>query len=352
MREIDSVIENSAINSWIAHFFRSPDQINRPHEADAELIKIPGIDAFVLTTTIDTVSEEIDKKIYLDPFTMGWVTVMANFSDLAAVGAEPLGIVVAISLEASRGKSFRAGIARGMAAACRELGVYLLGGDTNTAPNCALTGCAFGLVPSRQKMMRSGCSPGDTIFLSGGAGSGNALGLTRMLGLPDEFYREEQYRPKSRLKEGRLIRKYATCCMDTSDGLLITLDQLSRINNLGFVIDTGWENILAPEVWEFCRKAQIPPWFMAAGIHGEFELVFTVPPEKELTFLEEMAGAGFCPIRLGNIEQDPYLGIVLESGRRVKMDLAPLRNLWEESQGELAVLLEEYHSWGKKWGLE
>jgi thiamine-monophosphate kinase len=352
MREINSVTENSAINSWLSHFSRSPEQVNRPHEADAELIKIPGIGSYVLTTTIDTVSEEIDKKLYRDPFTMGWVTVMANFSDLAAVGAEPLGIVVAISLEASRGKKFRDGIARGMAAACQELGVYLLGGDTNTALNCSLTGCAIGLVPSKQKMMRSGCSPGDTIFLSGGAGSGNALGLTRMLGLSNEFYQEEQYRPKSRLKEGRLIRKYATCCMDTSDGLLITLDQLSRINNLGFIIEAGWKDILDPEVWGFCRKVQVPPWFMAAGIHGEFELVFAVPQEKEKSFLVDMAKKGFFPIRLGVVEQDPYLGVVLESGKKVKMDLAPLRNLWEENQSDYSKLIKEYHSWGKKWGLE
>ena len=352
MRELDAITENRNINSWIKYFFRCPGQINGPHESDAELIEIPGSGSQLLAVNIDTISEEIHQKLYQNPFTMGWVAVMATLSDLAAVGADPLGIVISVSLEPSKNELFRKGIAEGMNAACQEVGVYLLGGDTNTALSCSLTGCAFGVVPRHQKMMRTGCAPGDVIFLSGQGGQGNALGLARMSGKMDGSYLESRYRPKARLNEGRLICKYASSCMDTSDGLLITLDQLSRLNNLGFVVEAGWRNLLAPEVWKFCEQKQIPPWFMAAGIHGEFELVFTVPSEKVASMKAEAAGAGFTPIRLGIVEHEPLCGVVLPSGRKVKMDMAPLRNLWGEDEININFLIQKHLFWGEKWGLQ
>lgn len=352
MNGINRIVENKAVNSWLKHFLRYPEQINRPHESDAELLRIPVSDSHLLTVTIDTISEEISTRLYRNPFTIGWVTVMASFSDLAAVGAEPVGFVASISLEPSWDERFREEIAKGMTAACQELGVYLLGGDTNSAAHGSLTGCSLGFVPRHQIMMRSGCRPGDHVFLSGRVGQGNALGLTRMAGLPEEYFPEKLYRPKARLKEGQLIRKYATCCMDTSDGLLITLDQLSRINDHGFSVEANWEKILAPEVWRFCQSAHAPPWFMAAGIHGEFELVCTVPPNEVCSFLEEARSADFHPVRVGVVEHEPWLGVVLNPGGKIKIDMAPLRNLWSDNEAPLSHLIQEHHAWGRKWGLE
>ena len=352
MRHMDAVSENRDIDLWLRGFLRCPSQVNRPHESDSEIVEIPVNSTHLLAVTIDTLAEEIAQKLYQDPFTMGWVTVMASFSDLAAVGADPVGIVTSVSFETSWNEQFRKGIAQGMAAACRELGVYLLGGDTNTAPNGSLTGCALGLVPRRQKMMRSGGNPGDHIYVSGRVGQGNALGLAKISGMADRLFPERLYRPKARLKEGRMIRKYATCCMDTSDGLLITIDQLSRINGAGFFFKPDWQKILAPEVWAFCCSTDIPPWFMAAGIHGEFELVFTVPPDKMDSFIEDTAKADFFPVDVGTVENNSNMGVFLDSGEKVEMDMAPLRNLWGVEDNHLQKLLEEHHFWGKKWGLE
>ena len=352
MKKMDEILENKTINSWVCRFSRSPYQINNPHETDAELIEIKGNDSSFLAVTIDSLSEEISEGLYQDPFTMGWVTVMSNFSDLAAVGAEPLGIVISISLETTRDNNFRKEIAQGIGAACDKLGVFVLGGDTNTGPNISLTGCAIGLVPQEQKITRLGCKPGDSVFLSSGAGSGNALGLVHLAKLPEELFPESFYRPHARIREGQLIRKYATTCMDTSDGLLITLDQLSRINNKGFVIEADWKTILAPEVFRFCEVTKTPYWFMAAGIHGEFELVFTVPSGRVDSFLKAADKINFFPIQLGIMQQKPSIELVLNSGRRSGIDMAPLRNLWDSRGNDLDYLMQKHHAWGKKWGLE
>lgn len=91
---------------------------------------------------------------------------------------------------------------------------------------------------------------------------------------------------------------------------------------------------------------------MAAGIHGEFELIFSVPSGKVADMNEEAAEAGFHPIRLGRVEQEPLLGVVLPSGKKVKMDMATLRNLWGENDQNLGLLIQKHRFFGKKWGLE
>ncbi len=352
MKELEEIQENKMIDSWVRFFNRSPHQVNKTHESDAELVKIGPNDSYFLAVTVDSVIEEISEGLYRDPFTMGWVAVMSNFSDLAAVGAEPLGIVLSICFDPRKGEKFRQRMAAGIAAACEKIGVFVWGGDTNTAQNISLTGCAFGLVPVRQWMSRRGCRAGDIVFISGRVGCGNAFGVVRLAGMLEGLFPEDHYRPLARIKEGLLIRKYATCCMDSSDGLFITLDQLLRINQKGFQVECRWEKILDPKAFRICAKVGIPYWFMAAGIHGEFELVFTIPEESLPSFLQEAIQTGFHPIQLGRVQDLPSLVVNLPSGEDVEIDMAPLRNLWASEKNGFKHCIQKYHFWGRKWGLE
>ncbi|MFQ6108241.1 MAG: thiamine-monophosphate kinase [Candidatus Aminicenantales bacterium] len=338
------------IDQWARFFKRSPLQVNRTHEADAELLRID--DTTLLAVTIDSVVEEISAGVYEDPFTMGWVVVMSNFSDLAAVGAQPLGIVISVCFDPAQEESFRKRMAEGAAEACHRLGVCVLGGDMNAAEKTSLTGCALGFVPKNQKMIRLGCQPGDILFISGKAGSGNALGMRKLSGLPEDCLPENSYRPVARIKECQTIRKYATSCMDTSDGLFITLDQLFRLNRKGFIFQAEWSEFLDPAVLKFCQQMKIPAWFMAGGIHGEFELVFTIPAQEVRSFLQDAESIGFFPIRLGRVQEELALTLSLASMERINIDMAPLRNLWTSSDRSLKKILQEYHAWGKRWGLE
>jgi thiamine-monophosphate kinase len=352
MSKMQEILENALVDSWVRHFPRSGRQINQPHETDAELIEVAGLPDHYLAITTDTVAEEITEGLYQDPHTMGWVTIMANLSDLAAVGAEPLGLVVSVCIEPSRDAAFSDGIAQGMADACRDAGVFILGGDTNSTRVISLTGCAIGLVPRKEKITRRGCNVGDVVFISGGVGIGNALGLARLAKLPPERFPERLYRPCARLQEGQLVRRYASCCMDTSDGLLATLDQLMRLNDLGFVLECNWPKLLTRPALEFCAGTGAPPWLMTAGPHGEFELAFTVPEARREAFLEAAHALGLFPIRIGTVQETPALTLALDSGERVEVDMAPLRNLLQTVQGDLSRYLEEFRGWGRKWGLE
>jgi thiamine-monophosphate kinase len=352
MNRLEEILENSIINTWAKHFLHAPHQINRSHETDAELIASPGDERNYLAITIDTVSEEITEGLYKDPYTMGWVTVMVSLSDLAAVGADPLGLVISVCIEPNRDKSFAGRVADGMNDACQKMNVFILGGDTNFTPTIALTGCAFGLVPRDKLLTRKGCKHGDSVFITSGIGMGNAFGLVRLANLPEKYFPEKLYRPSARLKQGQFLRNYANCCMDTSDGLLATLDQLMRINQFGFVVDCDWAKILSPEVYQFCNLTKTPHWLMTAGPHGEFELLFTVSSEKENELVKTIQSKDMKIIKLGKVQDSPVITLNLPSGRNTDIDVAPLRNLLYTVEGDMQRYLYEFKAFGEKWGIK
>jgi len=139
--------------------------------------------------------------------------------------------------------------------------------------------------------------------------------------LPESFFR-----PRARLKEGRLLAGFASCCMDTSDGLIHTADTLMRLNRCRFAIRNDWEKILHPLALQVCRAGSIPPWLVLAAVHGEFELCFTVGPEKEKDFAAEAKRAGWSPIEIGEVVQGE--GVSIGSGADLTpLDTARIRNI-------------------------
>ena len=125
-----------------------------------------------------------------------------------------------------------------------------------------------------------------------------------------------------------------------------------RINQVGFAIDCDWQKMLTREVFEFCNRTDTPYWLMIAGPHGEFELLFTISPAGENEFLAQADSEGIHPIRLGRVESTPAVLLVQRSGQRVHVDVAALRNLLYTVGGDMQRYLEEFMSFGRKWGLD
>ena len=169
---LDDVLENKRINDWLTGLAPHPKRQNLPHGADAEIVDIDNPYNFLAIST-DTIGEEIEAGLYSDPYAIGWVTVMANFSDLAAVGATPLGFLLSVSWPKHASISYIAGVRDGISDACRECQTYVIGGDTNSSRELSLTGCAVGLVPKERLVTRTGMQPGDIIYLTHPAGAGN-----------------------------------------------------------------------------------------------------------------------------------------------------------------------------------
>lgn len=319
-------IEHALIDRLAGAFPRSPLQLNGLHEADAELIKLPGTD-IVLALTTDAIVEEIELGLYVEPHLIGWMAIMASASDLAAVGADPIGVLLNETLPPDLDELYLSELQRGIRSACEACDLSVLGGDTNLASKLQLETTALGIVPDGVSLTRVGCEPGDVVFSSGPLGLGGAFALLRF-GLAGEARLPSvDYQPRARLSEGRLLRRYASCCMDTSDGALSTLDELIRLNRVGFQLEAPVESLLHSDALQLAEAADIPPWMMFAGPHGEFELLFAVPAERSEEFRAAANLEAWQPIEIGRVVPEPVLRLDVH-GRSTTLDTRLVRDLF------------------------
>jgi thiamine-monophosphate kinase len=327
---MDAVVENRVLARWARLLPRAAAQRGEVHESDAELM--PLGDGRLLALTLDTVAEELRLGLYRSAVTAGRVATIAALSDLAAVGADPIGILLGVSLPAATLDATQEQVAAGVRETCDAAGVSVLGGDTNEGPNLEITCVGVGTVPADGALSRVGALPGQWVFASGPLGTGGGLAATRLLGLDAARFEESDYRPPVRLREGRALRQLASACMDTSDGLIATLDQLARLNRLAIRVTRPLPELLDRRVDALRRAAELPAFPFLASHHGEFELVFIVP-DRHLERLHELARAmAWTPLLLGRTEagQGLFVGDAEIDGARV-------RNLLGETRGELVA---------------
>lgn len=317
------IIENQILSRRTKLYRRSPFQLNAHQHADAELLNVAGVR---LAITVDTVAEEIQSGLYTDACLIGWMTVMASMSDLAAVGAEPLGIVISETLPHDLDEERVAEVHKGIEEACEECATYVLGGDMNSGMEWSMTGTALGIVREERTLQRIGAMVGDILYVTGPLGRGNAFAAQQLLLGLDSAAPVLHFRPSAKLREGRILALFASACMDTSDGLFATLDQLMRLNTIGFALDENWTHLLDREARDSVRHAGIEDWMLLAGWHGEYELAFTIPASDEAAFLRAADEACVSVLRLGRVIKDAKIVLPLYGAER-EFPTARVRNL-------------------------
>jgi thiamine-monophosphate kinase len=335
---LNEILENALIERLAGSFPRSPLQLNALQESDAELIRLPGTE-LVLALKTDLIVEEIETGLYDDPYLIGWMAVMVNASDLAAVGAQPVGILLTETIPSESDADFLSELQAGVRDACAVCGLHVLGGDTNFSAHMQVGAFALGVIPDGAPMTRIGCHPGDVLYTSGTLGQGSVYALRMLQG---EGCDATAFRPVARLREGQVVRPFASSCMDTSDGALATLDQLMRLNRVGFTLTTPLELVLHPDALELAHTRDLAPWMLLAGPHGEFELLFTVRRDREPPFLECAAALGWHPLGLGEVVAEPAIHIVAGAETAV-LDTARIRNLFGQSGGRVEAFIEGLH---------
>ena len=330
---ISSVSELELIERFTAFLPRSPDQLNRLHESDAELIRF-GPDGPILAATTDGLVEEIDSGLYRNPELVGWMTATACASDLAAVGAAPLGMLVDLTLPGDADDSLVTGVARGLGAAAARYRLPVLGGDLNVAAGLRTSATALGLIREGRPLLRRGARPGDRVFTSGLLGLGSAHALSMMCqGNP------VSYRPVARLELGQRLRGIATACIDTSDGAVGALDELMLRSRIGFDLNRAMEDLLHPAALAAARRAGLPLWTMLAGPHGEYELLFTVPGDRAQAVRKMADTGGATLVEIGVVIAQEELRLQID-GSRVVINASAVRNLYREVGGRIPDYIE------------
>ena len=187
---------------------------------------------------------------------LGWRAAAVNVSDLAASGAEPLGLIVSLAAPGSSRLEDVLELYEGMS----ETGVPVLGGDTSRADSLLLSVTALGR--SERVPGRGGARPGDLLVVTGPLGAAGAA------------FRERRYvRPPLRVEEGKRLAGVATAMLDVSDGLARDAGHIASRSGVRCVIDLD-RVPLAPGA----TRGDL-------GFGEDFELLAATPDPLEFTVI-------------------------------------------------------------------
>lgn len=292
------------------HFSRRPsrDDVCLGVGDDAALLRPPA--GQVLAATVDTLIAGVHFPEQTAPADIGHKSLAVNLSDLAAMGAEPAWVTLAISLPKVDDRWLHA-FAEGFYALAARHRVALVGGDTTRGPLC-ITVQALGWVPEGEALRRAGARPGDDLYVTGtlgDAGLGLAVVQSRMQ--VDPAHREALLvrlnRPEPRIETGLALRGLATAAIDISDGLAADLGHLLKASGVGARVELD----RLPRS-DAVRLAD-PHGRLALTAGDDYELAFTLPPGCEAD-LARYAERLPPYTRIGRIDAAPGLRLIDAQG--------------------------------------
>lgn len=326
------------------NFLRHPRQLNKLFEADAEIIDFRNQSPDYLVLKTDGIHEEIKEKLYEDPYLIGWMAVTVTMSDLAAVGAEPFGILLSLQLAQNFDSSWMENFQQGINDACAVYQVQILGGDTNFGKDTLVSTTGIATIVDTRPMLRKQMAPGDLLYATGRLGGGNAFAYARFF----DSSLDVEYKPIARIHESKLIRAFASTCIDTSDGLFPALSVLSELNEVGVRFSQPLQDYLCEPTQEASVRSGIPAWMFLAGPHGEYELLFTVSPSLRKEFLIACSAHHFQPVFLGEIIAEKKIEFVSEE-IAVICEPSEIANLFREAgdniQKYYQILMNKHKQW-------
>jgi thiamine-monophosphate kinase len=339
--------EISFLKEVAALFPRHIMQLNGLLEADAEIINVKDNDFTYLVVKVDGIHEEIREKLYEAPYLIGWMAVTVTISDLAAVGAIPLGLLLSLQLPEQNREAWLAQFQKGINEACAVYEVCILGGDTNFNSSVSVTTTGIATIHGGQPLMRKPIVAGDLLYATSKLGLGNAFAYARYFDPTIEV----KYQPVARIKESRLIRQYATACIDTSDGLFPALSILSELNNIGVKLAVPLQQILNDDALHVYTSSGIPAWIFLAGPHGEYELLFSISPAKKDAFEKACLTDGWAPVLLGEVIGEEIIHFLSEE-LSVQCQPALIANFFSEAKGDIPLyfktLMKQHQLWCQK----
>jgi len=225
---------------------------------------------------IDTLVEGVHFPEDTNPADIAYRAVAVNLSDIAAMGAIPRWMTLALTLS-DADEHWVKNFAKGLFEAADEYGVALVGGDTTRGPAITVTVTITGEVEPGGALLRRGANEGDGIFVTGTLGDA-AAGLQYLQrGYPEGTLQQRFLRPTARIEAGRRLVGKASAAIDISDGLLGDVKKLLVASGVGGEIHV--ENIPLSDALREKVAADDAHLFALTG-GDDYELCFTADPGK------------------------------------------------------------------------
>jgi thiamine-monophosphate kinase len=267
-----------------------------------------GVD---LLLTTDTQEEGVHfRRAWSTPEDIGWRCLAVNVSDIAAMGGNPVGAVIALSAPPSLEVAFVEALYDGLQELATAYDCPIIGGNISKASeHLTVTITVLGEVPSGQGVYRSGAQVGDEVWVTGDLGGAKA-GLEALLhpealtGLATSEVLRRYRRPRPRLWEAQYLRQHGVLhsLIDISDGLSSDLAHICTESGVSAQLEAV-DIPVSEEVRHIAHALQVAPLTLA--LHGgeDFELCFTAPAGA-VSRLQPTFTAHFqCPLRrVGTIQ--------------------------------------------------
>lgn len=246
---------------------------------DAAMLEVPRGEQLI--TSVDAFVEGIHFRAeWIDAREVGYRAATAALSDLAAMGAQPLGLLFAIILPERWRPSLEA-IGAGVGAAAAAAFTVIIGGNISSGAELSITTTVLG--HAFAPLTRSGAKAGDRLYVTGALGGpGAAIAAWRSGREPDAHHRARFSHPIARIEVGRVLAdRGAHACIDISDGLASDLDHLATASGVSFAVQIERLPLVAGVTWQ------------TAIISGEeYELLIAAPPLD----VNELSALLKCPI--------------------------------------------------------
>ena len=256
---------------------------------------IPITQSTCLVATIDPCPYPMSWTLgYKDYYYLGWLLATINLSDIAAMGAKPVGILTSYILPNETTVQEFSRLLDGVDEACRQAGTEVFGGNIKESETLSCEAVAFGYCTPNRLIRRKGASVDDLVVVVGDMGLfwSGVLKSKRGIQLSTEEERKVMssiLTPRAKIKEGQIISKYKLLSsgMDNSDGLYPCVKELAVRNSVDINLDFSkikWDTI----VLKVSEYVKIDPLRLAIG-WGDWQLIGTVPVERYDQLVNKMA---------------------------------------------------------------
>ena len=284
---------------------------------DCAITSIPT--GYQLAITTDTLVEGTHFLPSISPADLAYKSVAVNLSDLAAMGATPTWMSLALTLPEIK-EAWLAEFSQSLFAILDRYGVSLIGGDT-TKGSLSITLTAQGFLPENKGLFRHQAKVDDWIFVSGFLGD-SAAGLDLLLknrkieNESDRYFIQRHLHPTPRVELGLALRSFSCCSLDISDGLLADLGHILERSQVGAEIYL--ENLpLSRHLCTQYEQTQAEKFALTGG--EDYELCFTVSEEKREEMEQVLRSQGIKVTCIGKILPQTSGLNLLKNGKKVAL---------------------------------
>jgi thiamine-monophosphate kinase len=276
---------------------------------DCALLEVPPGEQLAVST--DTLVEAVHFPTGADPFLLAQRALGVSLSDLAGMGAAPIGFTLALTLPRAE-PAWLDAFARGLDLMARQCAARLIGGDTTRGP-LSLTVTVFGRVPAGQALTRGGAQVGDLLCVGGCLGDG-AGALPLVLGQRQAAVEIAEpllarfWSPQPQLALGQALRGKATAALDISDGLLADCGHIAAASGVALLVEqarlplsSALRALLGEDAARQCA--------LAGG--DDYLLAFTLPAQH----LHGLQAAGWPLQVVGRVAAGEGVQLLDEQGR-------------------------------------